>query len=210
MTRRAAIYFTLLGAYSVALILAELLISQDYVRLYLTDIIGPVDTQIVPFYAVNTTLTCFLLLGTALLFFLTERFSNREQASLRERLFLRTQVVLFAVLGCDDRFQLHEALGLLLKINDALVIAFWGVLELAALIWLGRIYRRTPKARAFVLTAALLFLAMVLIDGWVPEDLAPRLSVEDLLKMWAIVFLFLFGLEELDVGVRAAKVAARQ
>ena len=170
---------------------------------------GPLNNQErVPFYAVNTTITVCLQLGTALLFFLTERFSRREKLPVRERWFLRSQVILFAFLACDDRFLLHEALGLWLKISDALILAVWGGVELAALIWLGRIYKRSRKSRRFFFVVAVLFTAMVTIDGLVPEDVVGRLAVEDLLKTWACVFLFLFGLNELTLRIEALRAAS--
>jgi len=211
ITKRTTVYFTILSAFSIWLILAEFYKSQDFVRLYVTDILGPgpVDNQQhVPFYAVNTTITVCLQLGTALLFFLAERFSRTDDLPGRERYFLRSQVILFAFLGCDDRFLLHEALGLWLHVNDALILALWGAVELAALFLLGRIHKRSRRSRAFIYVAATLFAVMVVVDGLVPETVTGRLAFEDLLKTWACMFLFLFGMHELTLKIEAGRAAA--
>ena len=63
MFRLGWIVIALLIAYSLALVGIEWCTSQDYVRNFVCDIDGPV-----PFYAVNTTLSVFLLWATALLF----------------------------------------------------------------------------------------------------------------------------------------------
>jgi hypothetical protein len=57
------IWLVLLGIYSIVLIVIEILVSQEFVRNFFTDITGPV-----PFYAINTSLSVFLLLATVLTF----------------------------------------------------------------------------------------------------------------------------------------------
>ena len=65
---------TLLVAYTGALLSIEYRFGQDYVRNYFTDIKGPVR-----FYAVNTTLSAFLLWAIALLFFLCLRLAKARR-----------------------------------------------------------------------------------------------------------------------------------
>jgi len=203
ISKRVLIYFTLLAVFSAWLIISEIRWGQGYVRTYVTDVYGPGGPENpTAFYAINTTITVCLQLGTALMFFLAKRFSRTDTMERAELLFLHSQVIFFTVLGCDDRFMLHEGIGLWLGISDALVLALWGVLELAVLFMFGRVYMRTRKVRHLLTVAAILYGVMVLIDGWAPEHMIARLAVEDLLKTWACVLLFMFGLEELTLKVK--------
>ena len=93
----------LLALYSAALIVVELRTSQDFVRNYFTDIEGPV-----PFFAVNTTISVFLLWSTALMFVVCLATIDGVSNETRIRWFFISQVVVFAYLGFDDRFIYEE------------------------------------------------------------------------------------------------------
>ena len=98
-----------------------------------------------------------------------------------------------AFLGFDDRFQIHEWLGSRLGIEDALIILALAIVELLLLLTLGKLTERPKGTRYYIYLAALFLGLMILIDGWVPRELVPRLSLEDLSKTWATVFIFLFA-----------------
>lgn len=178
-----------LGAYSVALIAVEVRISQDFARYFFTDITGPVR-----FYAVNTTLSAFLLWSAALVFagcFVCTRDDGRHTT---ERAFYLSQVLVFGLLGFDDRFLVHEALGAKLGFSDSLILFGVGALEVGLLITLGGLAgAHRGRDRRYLYIAAFFFALMVAIDGLLPKEMVPRLSLEDLSKTWASALLFVFA-----------------
>ncbi len=185
--RFRALGIAALLAYSGVLLAAEIFVSQEYARLYFTDIHGPVR-----FYAVNTTVSVIILWSTALIFYLCVR--RREILhNERKRLFFLSQALIFSYLAFDDRFMIHEAIGTLLGVEDALILAAVGAAEIALLITLGRSVLRPTRNKMHIGLAGVCFLAMLLVDGLVPSDAVPRLAVEDLFKTWACFFLFLFA-----------------
>jgi hypothetical protein len=88
--------------YSLTLILVESFSSQDFVRNYYTDIGGHFE-----FYAVNTTISCFLLSSTALIFVLCIPLTT-SNTSKRELKFIYSQILVFLYLAIDDRFKIHD------------------------------------------------------------------------------------------------------
>ena len=89
----------LMVVYSLVLVTIELETSQAHVRHYFTDIEGPVRL-----YAINTTLSTFLLWASALIFCVVLRMIGGAPGHHKERLFCISQVVVFGYLGADDRF----------------------------------------------------------------------------------------------------------
>ncbi len=173
-----AIVYGLLVAYSIVLLGIEWTTSQDYVRNFFTDVTGPV-----PFYAVNTTLSVSLLWGTALLFGVCA-FCSREQKATTAQNFYLSQTAIFFWLGFDDRFQFHEKASAFLTIRDEWILLAVAGLELALLLKYSRVY--LPKsANRYFISASLLFVGMIIVDGLFPHDLVLRLSSEDILKTWA-------------------------
>lgn len=175
--------------YSLTLLWIEWSTSQEYVRYFFTDIKGPVL-----FYAINTTLSVFLLWTVALLFGICLLFVDRKQQP-REFLFCISQIIIFTYLGLDDRFLLHEHLSEWLHHNDAYILLGLGFLELGFLIGLGNVSQRPLKAKIFLGSAAILFAIMIVIDAKLPSHLLFRLSLEDLTKLWADLCLVLFAWE---------------
>jgi hypothetical protein len=135
----------LLTMYSIALLYAELKFSQDYVRNYFTDITGPVR-----FYAINTTISIFLLWGTALIFAISTLCIDEEDDGNKARIFYTSQVLLFSYLGLDDRFMLHEWLASAARINDALIIFGLGILEIGLLIYFGDLKKNDRDASSYI------------------------------------------------------------
>ncbi len=179
-----------MGIYSILLVGIELLHQQDYVRNYFTDISGPVR-----FYAVNTTLSVFLLWSTALLFAVSVTLTDSSPLHRRTRAFYLSQILIFAYLGLDDRFMIHEWLGVRLKINDALILLGVGLLEIALLFFWGDIRKRSRSIQVNLFLAATFFAVMTGIDALLPSRMMLRLSLEDLAKTWANLFLFFFAWE---------------
>ena len=175
-------------AVGAALIGIELCTSQDYVRHYVSDVEGPVR-----FYAVNTTLSVFMLWATSLLFGVGLWCAAQANESWRTRWFLATQIAVFAWLGLDDRFRIHEYIAEHGGFGDHFVLLAVGFVELLCLAVLGWriIFRRTVLL--WLGSAALLFLVMLFFDAVVPHDALLRLSVEDVAKTWAALCFCLFA-----------------
>src|SRR5262245_3158062 len=95
--------FALLALYSAALAGIELATSQDYVRNFFTDIERPV-----PFYAINTTLSVFLLWSTALVSVFAASFLENAPGAMRVCRFYLSKAAMFALMGFDDHFLVHE------------------------------------------------------------------------------------------------------
>lgn len=189
MTPLRLLLVLIIALYSLTLLWIEWSTSQEYVRHFFTDIKGPVL-----FYAINTTLSVFLLWIVALLFGICLLFVNRKQQP-REFFFCISQIIIFTYLGLDDRFLLHEHLSEWLHHNDAYILLGLGLLELGFLIGLGNVSQRPLKAKIFLGSAAILFAVMIVIDAKLPSRLLFRLSLEDLTKLWADVCLVLFAWE---------------
>ncbi len=196
--RRFLIFaMALLGAYSVGLVVVELQTSQDFVRNFFTDIEGPV-----PFFAINTTLSVFLLWATALMFLASIACMDSRPEMASSRWFFFSQVLVFTYLGCDDRFKLHENLAWRLETWDHYVLITVGLGEVALLWFLGRRFLQ-GRARLFLILACLLFAVMLFFDAVAPHFMPLRLSLEDLAKTWSSLFFFLFAWEIFFDRVRA-------
>jgi len=196
-------WFFLLTIYCIVLISIEANSSQDFVRNFFTDIQGEV-----PLYAVNTSLSVFLLLGTALIFALTLITLNVKENNLDKIKFYRSQVFLFGYLGLDDRFLIHEYIGHILGINDALIIGLLGVLEIALIVVWGDYRQWSITTRNYLLGAAFCSGLMMLIDGTFPSEMILRLSLEDLSKTWANTFIFLFSWSIFTHNINILKLKA--
>ncbi|MEK8016800.1 MAG: hypothetical protein VSS75_008025 [Candidatus Parabeggiatoa sp.] len=183
--------FLLVGIYSLVLIVIEWQTSQPYVRQFVTDIQGEVF-----FYAINTTLSVFLLWATALLFGVCLLCIDKVKQP-QAYWFYISQIILFIYLGCDERFLIHETMGKWLGRNDAYLLLGLGFIEIGLLAWLGDLRNKPKMARYFLYSAALFFAIMFVIDATFPSRLVLRLSIEELTKLWADICLILFAWENL-------------
>jgi len=181
--------------YSTLLVALEWSTSQATVRPYFADISGPVH-----FYAVNTSLSVFLLGGTGLLFLVALSFAGEESPP-REKRFYFSQACFFAYLGVDDRFLVHEYIGKRLQIDDAFVLLTMGVIEFACLVLLARPYLKKRKTVVPFAAASAFFGLMVLFDGFIPRGMTLRLSGEDLFKTWGCFCFLLFAWSILEDAV---------
>jgi hypothetical protein len=173
------------------------------------DIVKDVTAEITatgPQHALCTSACVMLLLGSALLYAVGAAFTKPPKIT---RFFLVSQALMFAYLGCDDYFQLHEHIGEVIHLNDAIVQVAMGMLQVNLLVRFGDIEKLDAGIRAELSTGALLIGAMVFIDGngfnvidrmltqlhWPVTGIQDRIpyAVEDLLKLWGFGFLFLFA-----------------
>ena len=180
--------FFILSIYSAILISLEINVSQEYVRNFFTDIEGDVAL-----YAVNTSLSVLLLLGTSFIFIIVLKTLPKEESSKKRIPFYRSQVVLFAYLGLDDRFLIHEYIGYVFKINDAFIFIGLGILEIILILAWNDYQHWSIRTKKYLLLAAAFSILMILIDGAFPREIVPRLSLEDLSKTWANAFIFMFA-----------------
>jgi hypothetical protein len=174
--------------YSVVLLAVEIVTSQDFVRNYFTDIDGPV-----PFYAVNTSISVFLLWATAVLFAVCFVCVNGKENSRRLQWFFLSQVFVFAFLGLDDRFKFHEAIAWRIGIGDHFVLLAVGACEVGLLAILGGRAIFVGRALSSLIAAIIMFMVMLLFDAVVSHDALLRLSIEDLAKTWANLCFFAFA-----------------
>ena len=197
MTRLAGILFALFAVYSTTLIGIEWCTSQDYVRNFVADVEGPV-----PFYAANTTISVFLLWATALLFAVCISCEQIAGGCRRTFWFFASQVAVFALLGLDDRFKMHEFLARHMGIGDHFILIAIGVVEVVCLLTIGRkiVFQRSVLIRLGAATA--LFCVMLVFDAIVPHDAFLRLSIEDVAKTWAALFFCLFAWDILAQRLR--------
>jgi hypothetical protein len=180
--------FGVLAVYSAGLLAIEWSTSQDFVRNFFTDIEGPV-----PFYAVNTTLSVFLLWTAAVLFLVAAACTADDRGAARWRRFFLSQVCVFAFLGMDDRFKFHEWSARHLGIGDHWVLMAVAVAEAALLVLLGGALVWRSRSVLLLGAGTALFGVMFLIDACFPHDMVLRLSLEDLAKTWSAALFCLWA-----------------
>jgi hypothetical protein len=190
-------FFTALTFYSITLFYIEKHTSQDFVRNFLTDIEGPVF-----FYAINTSLSVFLLWSTALVFAICLLCIDSLKAP-QEKLFYFSQIGLFAWLGFDDRFLVHEHLSH--WVHEIYIMLGLALLEVYFLIGLGRLNQQPQSALFYLGMGAIFTGMMIVIDTFMPSHIMFRLSAEDLSKLWGTFFLFLFAWEILKYKIQQLK-----
>ena len=187
-------FFIALTFYSITLLYIEKHTSQDFVRNFFTDIQGPVF-----FYAINTSLSVFLLWSTALVFAICLLCIDSLKAQ-SEKLFYFSQIGLFVWLGFDDRFLIHEHLSH--WVGETYIILSLSLLEIYFLITLGQLHKQPQSALFYLCMGAIFTGIMIVIDTFMPSHLMLRLSVEDLSKSWGAFFLFLFAWEILKYKIQ--------
>ncbi len=200
MSSKTTLLLIAAAIYTCILMTVEAFTSQEFARQFFTDI----GQNAVPFYAVNTTLGYALLWGAALLFAVNLSSIDRQKEP-NEWLFCLSQLLLFFYLGFDERFMVHERLGRWLHADDAYLLLVLGLMELVALLHLGRLGSRNYRSLAFLYAGAFMFGVMTLVDAKLPSHAFLRLSAEDLSKFWGCLFLFLFAWELLMARLRLLK-----
>ncbi len=180
----------LLAFYSLVILAIEFMNGQDYVRHYVTDLD---DAGL--FYGLNTTICTILLVLTAYNFYLS--YSAKEESvgngMLNFDLFYAAQALIFLYLAADERFMLHERIGRVLGVSDNLPLLIVGLVEVGLLYKFQQLKWKNGKQFKLLFVGGILFMLMMLVDNFVPPQTILRLSVEDLLKLWAIFLLFQYS-----------------
>lgn len=73
----------------------------------------------------------------------------------------------------------------MLGFNDALILLSVGIMEVVLLLNLGNLKQQRKRTRHYIYLAGFFFILMIVIDGLMPREIVPILSIEDLAKTWA-------------------------
>lgn len=188
-----------LTIYTVVMIAIDASQTRDFVRIFFTDIGMPykegafarADGHIG--YGLNTSLSCFFFssAGVVMMFAALAGRSPFDQGDL---LFL-LQGSIFIYLAADDRFLIHERVGRQLGIYSSLVVFFAIVINATIYALYARLgYFNQAMILRLAVAGSIAVLATG-VDFFMPLDFPVRLSVEDLLKVWAAFCFLLFAWE---------------
>ena len=184
----------LLTLYSIGILTVEYVSGQSAVRHYVTDI----DATGL-FYGINTTISTVLLVLCAYNFWLCFRVSSIGPNHSFPAIFYLLQILVFTYLALDERFMLHERAAFVLGFHDGILLVTVGLFQLFVLYKFEALKKDSPGFK-LLLTSAILFAIMLLIDA-AGDSIRPlRLSIEDLCKLWAIFVLFLYSLKHLKIN----------
>ncbi len=163
-------------------------------RLYFTDIVVELESSSTTLIGVMTTFsyTWLVLAGVcaAVLSHIRRRQGNETQA-IR---FWSCAAVVFVLAGLDERFSWHEAAGLLLGINDTLIVAIYPLLAVLAA-WGARSEIAKFRKNGWLLAPVVLGTLVTLGADAVGGERPFRLLVEDGSKVIAASSLFLLVLK---------------
>lgn len=107
--------------------------------------------------------------------------------------FQYSQVIFFLYLASDERLLIHEKTAAVLGMNDSFLILGLGLVELALLFFFGEVVKQPWRLKGWLLPVCAFFGLMVFVDAFLPERMPGRLALEDLSKIWAIVFLLIYA-----------------
>jgi len=189
------LFFLGLLIYSACLLSLDFIQGQSAVRGYFSDIVTDADYPVLykTLFGINTSISVCLLIGCALLYLVCTAVRSPQMTDWKLPVFLWSQVVFFLYVAADERLRIHEWLGGSLGIEDAFILLLMGALETFSLVYLGGVLRQSRRKKIHLLATVLFFGLMVVVDAFVQPNWPGRLAVEDLLKLWAVVFLFAYA-----------------
>lgn len=186
--------------YSACLLTLDFQQGRYAVRGYFSDIVSDKNFTLSykALFGINTSISVLLLGGCALLYLVCIGASSSKptgsmSSGSKSSLFLWSQVVFFLYIAADERLRIHEWLGGFFKVEDAFILLALGVLETFFIVYLGDVIRQPWQTKIYLLIACLFFGLMVFVDAFIHSDIFGRLAVEDLSKLWAVVFLFAYA-----------------
>ena len=103
--------------------------------------------------------------------------------------------MMFVYFALDELFMIHELAGLRFGFNDAFMILGLGIVEVILIVGIGEPRAMGRRGKRLLGAGVVLFLCMWVIDAFAAKRAFLRLSLEDLFKLWAIVFFFLWALQ---------------
>jgi hypothetical protein len=189
------LFFLVLLIYSVCLLSLDFLHGQIAVRGYFSDIVTDANYPVLykTLFGINTSISVCLLSGCALLYLVCTAVRSPQIADWKLPVFLWSQVVFFLYVAADERLRIHEWLGVFLGVEDAFILLLMGSLEIVSLVYLGGLLGQCRRKKIHLLATTLFFGLMVIVDAFMQPNWPGRLAVEDLLKLWAVVFLFAYA-----------------
>jgi len=199
-------FFLGLLVYSTCLLLLDFQQGQSAVRGYFSDIVTDTDYPVYyqTLFGINTSISVVLLGGCALLYLVCIGVRPSKKTGWKSTIFLWSQVTFFLYIAADERLRIHEWLGGFLGIEDAFILFGLAGLETLVLVYFGGVLSQSWRTKIHLLIASLFFGLMVFVDAFIHSDMLCRLAVEDLTKLWAVVFLFAyawcFTMERLSVS----------
>ncbi|MBU2652388.1 MAG: hypothetical protein KKA81_15780 [Bacteroidetes bacterium] len=185
--------FGLMILYMLGIIILSLINFDGWVMPLYEDIYGPSHL-----FALNTTLTMFLLWASALLFIVNAMSESMLENRKRKIIFYLSQALIFFYLGFDDRFRIHEGIGDVFAFDDAFVIIFLGLVEVLILVFYERILKQPLVKWRYLLIAGIFFAIMAVADlKSLPLEKygINDTLVEDIPKTWAAFFLMIYPLD---------------
>ena len=189
------LFFVGLLVYSACLLSLDLQHGQYAVRGYFSDIVTATNFPVFcdTLFGINTSISVLLLGGCALLYLVCIGSPSSKPTGWKSTLFLWSQVVFFLYVAADERLRIHEWLGGFFEVEDAFILLALGVLETFFIVYFGDVMRQSWQTKIYLLIACLFFGLMVFVDAFIHSDMLGRLAVEDLSKLWAVVFLFVYA-----------------
>jgi hypothetical protein len=189
------LFFIGLIVYSACLLSLDFQQGQPAVRGYFSDIVTDTDYPVYPkaLFGINTSISVSLLGGCALLYLVCIGVRLPKKADWKSTVFLWSQVAFFLYMAADERLRIHEWLGACFGVEDAFILLGMGGLEVFLLVYFGDVLRQSWRTKIHLLITSLFFGLMVFVDAFIHSDMFGRLAVEDLSKLWAVVFLFVYA-----------------
>lgn len=179
-------FLAAMAVYSCVLLGIQARGGDAAVRPYVADITGSVRLA-----SINTTLSVMFLWGAGLLCLLP--LAAPGGTSVRNRRLLVGLALVFAYLGFDDRFLVHEFLSVRFGLSEVVTFGVMGT-ALGALLWFHRdLWRAYPSARRWLYVAGGATVAMLAVDVGAPEQMPMRVATEDVLKVWGSLSFALFA-----------------
>ncbi|MEA2013410.1 MAG: hypothetical protein U9O87_10110 [Verrucomicrobiota bacterium] len=150
------------------------------------------DSPYADYYHFNIFIVTSLLFSTSLLFAVTIVCNLQQDHSLREIIFYYSQMLFFVMCAFDERFSLHEQISDFIGISDIFILLFAAIIELCILSMVF-IVKHKIRLGFYFITAAILFGIMILLDVFSPKNSFLFFSIKDILKIWAVLSLFMYA-----------------
>lgn len=189
------VFFIGLLIYSICLLSLDFMFGQAAVRGYFSDIVTDAHYPVLysSLFGINTSISVCLLCGCSLLYLICIAVPTSRMTDWKLSFFLWSQVVFFLYVAADERLRIHEWLGGSLGVEDAFILLAMGALETVALLYFGGVLGQSRQKKIHLFLTVLFFALMVVVDAFIQPNWPGRLAVEDLLKLWAVVFLFSYA-----------------
>jgi len=196
----------LLCVYTVAMIAIELRLGKEHVRGYFEDIVAGRDYPLIHkvMYGINTSIDVALLAAISVLFLVCVSVS-RYASKVSSRLWFEcSEVLFFLFAACDERFMIHEKLGNVTSVDNSVYVVLLGVVELLLLYYPGRVLQQPWRLKAWLIPVTVCVGISIGLDAAFPTKASEMLTIEDLAKTWAMVFMLIYAWQYCMDAIRSA------